>query len=70
MDVCADFIFRVNDDTEIATVGWAGKMMSVLASFKPAFVGVVGPSVHTHTHTTHTHTHCDTCVCVREKKVS
>jgi hypothetical protein len=40
----ADYVFRVNDDTEIETVGWAGLMAARLASFRPINVGVVGPS--------------------------
>ena len=40
----ADYIFRVNDDTEVETPGWAAKMAGELAGFRPANVGVVGPS--------------------------
>ena len=44
VDDGADYIFRVNDDTEIATVGWAAKMTNALAQFAPTNLGVVGPS--------------------------
>lgn len=40
----ADYVFRVNDDTEIETVGWAGLMAARLASLRPSNLGVVGPS--------------------------
>mmetsp|Transcript_43083 Transcript_43083/g.136099 ORF Transcript_43083/g.136099 Transcript_43083/m.136099 type:complete len:535 (-) Transcript_43083:1971-3575(-) len=40
----ADFLFRVNDDTEIASWGWASKMSSTLAGMSPSLLGVVGPS--------------------------
>ena len=39
LDDGADYLFRVNDDTEIATPGWAGKMADCLANFKPANLG-------------------------------
>lgn len=39
LDDGADYIFRVNDDTEIATAGWASKMAGCLASFRPSNLG-------------------------------
>jgi hypothetical protein len=42
----ADYIVRVNDDTEFVTQGWITKAVNVLASFNPPNVGVVGPTAH------------------------
>jgi len=42
----ADYIVRVNDDSEFVTKGWITKAVNVLASFNPPNVGVVGPTFH------------------------
>ncbi|KAJ1478892.1 hypothetical protein T484DRAFT_2912558 [Baffinella frigidus] len=39
----AEYLFRVNDDTELLTSGWAGIMVDQLKAFSPANLGVVGP---------------------------
>ncbi|EKX32560.1 hypothetical protein GUITHDRAFT_46116, partial [Guillardia theta CCMP2712] len=39
----ADFVYRINDDTEFRTL-WAGAFVSSLAAFDPPFLGVVGPT--------------------------
>eukprot|EP00756_Hemistasia_phaeocysticola_P003781 Hpha_TRINITY_DN12448_c0_g2::TRINITY_DN12448_c0_g2_i1::g.42906::m.42906 len=57
----ADFIARVNDDTEFASVGWMSMAISALGRSDPPFVGVVGPLdgvntrilAHDFTHRTH-----------------
>ena len=36
-------VYRVNDDTEMETPGWLDAFISVLSSYKPINVGVVGP---------------------------
>jgi len=40
----ADYFFRVNDDTEVLTPGWARLMADHLAALSPPNLGVVGPS--------------------------
>ena len=40
----ADYIVRINDDTEFVTGGWATLGVEALAAFTPANVGVVGPT--------------------------
>jgi hypothetical protein len=42
----ADYIVRVNDDTEFTSQGWITKATQVLASYDPPNVGVVGPTFH------------------------
>jgi hypothetical protein len=42
----ADFIVRVNDDSEFLTPGWISKSIEQLAQYNPPFVGVVGPTCH------------------------
>ena len=39
----ADYFYRVNDDTEFATEGWPNSFISILASYDPPNLGVVGP---------------------------
>lgn len=39
----ADYIVRINDDTEFLTTGWASIGVAALAAFEPPNVGVVGP---------------------------
>jgi len=38
----ADYVYRVNDDTELRTI-WAGAFVTALANMQPANLGVVGP---------------------------
>jgi len=40
----ADYIVRINDDTEFVTGGWATLGVEALAALEPANVGVVGPT--------------------------
>lgn len=40
----ADFIARVNDDSQFTSSGWITKAIDALASFNPSNVGVVGPT--------------------------
>ena len=40
-----DFLYRINDDTELLTP-WTSAFVSVLASFSPPNIGVVGPTCH------------------------
>lgn len=40
----ADYIIRVNDDTEFTGVGWLTSAMGALQGFKPTNFGVVGPT--------------------------
>ena len=40
----ADYIVRVNDDTQFVSSGWITKGVDALASFQPPHVGVVGPT--------------------------
>jgi len=42
----ADYLVRVNDDTEFKTVGWIPLGIAQLLEFKPPNVGVVGPTCH------------------------
>ena len=39
----ADYIVRINDDTEFVTNGWTTSAISALGGFDPPNVGVVGP---------------------------
>ena len=39
----ADFIVRINDDTKLISTGWITQGIERLRSFRPAYVGVVGP---------------------------
>jgi hypothetical protein len=39
-----DFMYRINDDTELVTKQWTSAFINVLASFKPPMLGVVGPT--------------------------
>lgn len=40
-----DFLYRINDDTEMLTP-WTSAFVSALASFSPPNIGVVGPTCH------------------------
>ncbi len=40
----ADFIARVNDDSEFITTGWISQSIDRLSLYNPPFVGVVGPT--------------------------
>jgi hypothetical protein len=40
-----DFLYRINDDTQLITP-WTHAFVSTLASFSPPNVGVVGPTCH------------------------
>lgn len=42
----ADYLYRVNDDTQFVTPGWVGAAVRTLRSFSPPNVGVVGPVCH------------------------
>jgi len=42
----ADYMVRVNDDTEFTTVDWIPLGIAQLLAFKPPNVGVVGPMCH------------------------
>ena len=42
----ADYLVRVNDDTEFKTMGWIPTGIAQLLAFKPPNVGVVGPTCH------------------------
>jgi FkbM family methyltransferase len=42
-DAGAEFLVRVNDDTEFVTPGWVRLGIEALAAFEPPNVGVVGP---------------------------
>jgi len=44
VDDGADYVFRVNDDTELATRGWAGMMADTLANFQPSNLGALHPA--------------------------
>lgn len=59
----ADFVYRINDDTEFRTP-FASALTTALANFKPPYLGVVGPScadgnkkilTHDFVHRTHYH---------------
>jgi len=39
-----DYLYRINDDTKLLTVGWTEKFISTLESYDPPLVGVVGPT--------------------------
>lgn len=45
-DAGAEFLVRVNDDTEFVTPGWVRLGVDALAAFEPPNVGVVGPVCH------------------------
>jgi len=40
----ADYFYRINDDTELMTANWLSTFTSVLDSYRPRNVGVVGPT--------------------------
>ena len=40
----AEYMVRINDDSEFVTSGWVSKAVSKLASYDPPNVGVVGPT--------------------------
>jgi len=40
----ADYFYRLNDDTVMSTANWLTSFMSVLNSYQPRNVGVVGPT--------------------------
>ena len=42
----ADYLYRVNDDTQFVGAGWATQAVSALRAFEPPNVGVVGPVCH------------------------
>jgi len=42
----ADYLVRVNDDTEFKTAGWIPLGVAQLLAFQPPNVGVVGPTCH------------------------
>ena len=42
----ADYLYRVNDDTEFVGAGWASQAVAALRSYSPPNVGVVGPVCH------------------------
>ena len=42
----ADYIVRVNDDSEFVSQGWITKAINTLAAYNPPNVGVVGPTCH------------------------
>jgi len=63
-DANADYLVRVNDDTQFETRGWVPRAVNQLMAFVPANVGVVGPvchqgntaiMVHDMVHRTHLH---------------
>ena len=42
----AEYLYRVNDDTEFLGAGWASQAVSALQSFDPPNVGIIGPVCH------------------------
>lgn len=40
----ADYFYRLNDDTIMSTANWLSSFMSVLNSYQPRNIGVVGPT--------------------------
>ena len=42
----ADYLYRVNDDTEFVGAGWAAQAVGALRALSPPNVGVVGPICH------------------------
>ena len=46
MDDGADYLYRVNDDTQFVGQGWAAQAVGALRSYDPPNVGVVGPVCH------------------------
>jgi len=40
----ADYFYRINDDTVLATADWLSSFTSVLNSYQPRNIGVVGPT--------------------------
>lgn len=41
-----DYLYRINDDTELITPNWAERFISALREFDPPNFGVVGPTCH------------------------
>jgi hypothetical protein len=41
-----DYLYRINDDTELASQRWTSAFVAALAAFRPPNVGVVGPTCH------------------------
>jgi hypothetical protein len=44
-DAGADYIVRINDDSEFISIGWITISVAALNAYDPPNVGVVGPSV-------------------------
>jgi len=44
-DAGADYIIRINDDSEFISIGWIALSVATLNAYDPPNVGVVGPSV-------------------------
>ena len=42
----ADYLYRINDDTQFVTPQWLPAAIKTLRSYKPPNVGVVGPTCH------------------------
>eukprot|EP00957_Ditylum_brightwellii_P139385 10622546-Ditylum_brightwellii.AAC.1 len=42
----AEYLVRINDDSEFVTSGWVSKAVAKLASYSPPNVGMVGPDCH------------------------
>ena len=42
----ADYLYRVNDDTQFVGAGWVAQAVGTLRSYEPPNVGVVGPICH------------------------
>jgi len=40
----ADYFYRINDDTVLATANWLSSFTNVLSSYQPRNIGVVGPT--------------------------
>jgi hypothetical protein len=61
----ADYVYRINDDTEFATP-WARMLVRALREFSPMNVGVVGPLCRQGNVKilTHDFVHRSLCVCV------
>lgn len=45
-DFGCDYMYRINDDTEIIGNKWSARFIQTLAAFDPSNVGVVGPTCH------------------------
>ena len=41
-----DYMYRINDDTELLTPAWTTRFIDVLLQYDPPLVGVVGPACH------------------------